>query len=184
MAKSRKRKPKRTQSLLPAARQPVRPPLHKRLLTGRAIFIELLTAVTGIIALWEFWIQTIPEIRPVGADPSQPFLLPFAVKNGSSFFWITDVTWLCAFEFKNIFGGSANVPGGVGRGTHTEIAPRATADYRCSVNLPPTAELTSLSATLKLEYRTFGFSRRHAVEFTWIRAGAHSQWTEGKVVEP
>jgi hypothetical protein len=151
------------------------------LLTRRAVLVELISVAAALLAFWEFWVQTIPEIRPSGSDPSAPFLLPFVVKNNSSFFSIYSDQWFCGAYYKDNQGTVARIDAeaNMSRNANRIIKPGISSIFHCSIRVPG-QDIKSLSATSYFRYHTLWFARSRDLTFTWIADGQHSQWIEGE----
>jgi hypothetical protein len=69
---------------------------HHLLVRPWAIFVEITGVLVALVVFFEVYFQTTPEVN---ANNSEPYsLLPFIIKNGSTFFDMTDVKLSCGIE--------------------------------------------------------------------------------------
>src|SRR6266550_6198603 len=173
MPESRKRKPKPKKSPPPKAppSRPAKPSLYNRLLSRRAIVIESIGTGAALLAFWQVWIQTVPVIDLAGSNPSQPFSLPFAVKNDSPFFTMRQSHWACGVRYENnrggIFDWDDDGKSTIARGTATDIPPNTPAAYRCPTDVLG-GDIKSLMARVHVHYHTLWIPRKSEEVFTWV----------------
>src|SRR6202035_3000953 len=107
MPTSRRRKAKERKLQLPAQHQPqpATQSLHKRLLSRRAILVEVLSVGAVLLAYWGVYVETQPVILH-GSSLSSPFL----IKNPSSLFEMRDVVLTCQL-LGTTWGGVPVPPG-------------------------------------------------------------------------
>jgi hypothetical protein len=170
--------------------QPRSPPSTLRLLLSHwwGKVVALIVALAGLIgASWgtyqivdgirTIWFQTFPEIHVVGSDSTNPFVLPFSVRNASNWFDLKQVKRTCVivslraksgFSMNDVSTGPLN-PG-------PDIKVGKTDNYRCLLNIP--GEGMSAKVRAEVSYKLLWFDRPpETVEFNWI-AG---RWVEGEL---
>jgi hypothetical protein len=65
------------------------------LATPLGIFVAVIGLVSGGLTIWDWYYGSVPTIHLTDSDADNPFLFPFAVKNGSNLFDMKDVRWTC-----------------------------------------------------------------------------------------
>jgi hypothetical protein len=123
-----------------------------------------------------------PDIGVSGSDPSQPFALPFTVKNNSSLFAMVDTTPECEIDKVGTREG-----GGI-RWLTLELSPYtvsrdSTGNFTCSIDLVPN-DIVSAHIFVYFRYKTLFWQRTSPrAEFTWDTQVSPPRWIEGAFPE-
>ena len=181
---SKRHKAKKTKLQKPLQPQPQKWLLWKALLTRRAIVFELVGFVAALLAIWEVYFETVPEIHAPGAEYSSPFLLPFSVKNPSRFFAMYDVQWFCGINNIEIQGGGGAKGFSMTEPPITEINPGEIRNFRCRIGVESQI-VNSASISLRVKFKTLFFERTSSWQpMTWAATANPPRWIEGEFVGP
>lgn len=133
--------------------------------------------------------ETKPDVRPLNLS-SDPFSLPFVIKNRSAFFAMTDATWVCGVNsVVGPQGASLNNIGLIPR--RSTVAPTEAPSHVPSDILPgrsllarcPIAGAGANDATITpiVRYKTLWLTREYSeASFTWLSKANPPQWIEGR----
>src|SRR5258708_38418349 len=190
MPKSKNRRPNRqpqqTQSPLPA---PSLPQANSRSLLQTLghtwTAIVSIGAIGGFLSLvehsWDFFVvHTQPKIEGPGLA-TDPFVLPFTIKNVSSFFEIREAQWTCQIPSLT-FGNSSFTNLAMRAEGTTTIAPNSNALARCSIKIS-TSNLQAV-VTPVIQYKTLWISREYSdASFTWLADANPPHWMEGRSMQ-
>jgi hypothetical protein len=91
--------------------------------------------VAALLAIWEFYYASRPEVAPTYADRLDPLSAPFQIANRGSLFELYSVVPTCGLVSVNFVGGGyiANLNIAVGIQS-ANILPGHAAQYRCSLS--------------------------------------------------
>jgi hypothetical protein len=138
-------------------------------------------SIGGLLSIsdkaWDFLVaQTRPEILPP-TSATDPFSLPFSIKNRSAFFDMTDAQWLCGVE--RIKTNTLEILGlSLTTNAKTTIEPGDTILVTCPVDATSDAD-----ATIKpiIKYKTLGIARSYdGPSLTWLKNGNPARWVYGR----
>jgi hypothetical protein len=129
----------------------------------------------------EAYRNTSPEVHLSGQEPSEPFLLPFSVKNNSQLFEMKDVEFYCAtrgdgLQIGNLTFSNLSFTQGLPK---TTIPPMKFVNFRCPVT---NAKGPLVKGTIHpiVKYRTLLFKRNYeGQDFTWYGTATPPRWIEG-----
>src|SRR5208282_5303872 len=71
------------------------PAIRKILISPLSWLVAAIGLVAAVIAVWEAYQQTTPEIHPGVGDPDPALILPFVIQNKSSIFDLQDMMASC-----------------------------------------------------------------------------------------
>jgi hypothetical protein len=173
-------------------RQIPEPPLgqHKKLRliwsVAKGVAVFLATAVGLILGFWGAigppW-PVAPEIRPTGCDSTDPFLLPFSIRNPSALFSLTATGFLCdAFNIR-LPDNTRIADLHSGRSGPVDISPGQVVNFTCSVKAPPNS-VSVEAQRVRVKYDDIiskGNEHASAI-YNFMHTSAGCQWIEGSTV--
>jgi hypothetical protein len=126
-----------------------------------------------------------PEIR-APLTSTDPFLLPFSIKNSSAHFAMYEIQWICSFD--DVKQGNGRIAGisftGTGR---TTIAPGATTLAQCGspgIRLPSApAGQSTVTAIVKYKMLRIIPRENNDFSFTWLPDAQPPHWEPGRFVK-
>lgn len=125
--------------------------------------------------------HTKPDVRPLNLS-SDPFSLPLVIKNQSSVFAMTDITWVCGIDSVGDPRGGSMADFGIipGRKTNTpaNISPGKSLLVRCPIGGAGGSDATIVPI---VKYKTLGIAREYnESSLTWLSKATPPQWIEGR----
>jgi hypothetical protein len=169
--------------------QPAMPPAPHPAVAKTAKAWSILIAigsVSGFVSLaekaWSVAVEQTKPVRPLNLS-ADPFSLPIVIKNPSSIFAMTNITWICGVDSvgDHARGGSmTNVGIMPGRNTNfpTNISPGQSLLVRCPIGGAGGSDATIVPI---VKYETLGIAREyHESSLTWLSKATPPQWIEGK----
>jgi hypothetical protein len=182
----RQQQPEQTQPSLPA---PSPPQAHSKSLLQRfALAWSAVVSIGAIGGLWAlldrgwdvFVLHTQPKIEGPGLA-TDPFVLPFSIKNVGSFFEIKDAQWICNIPSLTI-GNSSFTNLAIATGGKTAIAPNSNVLARCPIK--GGANNTQATVTPIIKYKTLWIPRQYNdTSFTWLADANPPHWIEGRPIQ-
>jgi hypothetical protein len=119
------------------------------------------------------------------ADPSDPLSTPFAVKNGSWLFEMTNAQPICGFS--SLRAGNALIMSLRFSAPVESIPRRETVSFRCrpSDTFPIPTRIDQARMDLTVRYTTFWFFKRESrpIDFTWYTKTNPPRWIRGRIAE-
>jgi hypothetical protein len=179
-------KQKKSQQLPPATqdRQPGRniSRWRGRLALVVAWCLGLSTLISFAISIWgPFW-PLLPEIDPGPPDLSEPFQVPFTVKNPSHLLALKDIQFSCLLQHLN---GGNNITFENNLFTirnRVTIQPDERDTYKCWFPFDLSGPIASASIRIIVDLAQWPWSRRKSFdqwEFTWDLNARPPRWVPG-----
>jgi hypothetical protein len=144
------------------------------------IFWTLLTFLIGIGILSVAWNAFYTELTAtiVKDDSTDPFTLPFTVKNQSQWFTMTRIQWECKIHHVSISHGTiALVDPTRYMG---KIYPLGSIAAGCGIK--GEGQITRATVTATFTYHVLGFARKSSTSFTWLGTAQPPHWIEGEPI--
>ncbi len=147
-----------------------------------ARLVEISGLVASLFVFWDIYVHARPKIEVANMGSPSPFLVPFVIKNESSFFSLSNVRWTCIIENYEDDHGLTMSDNEMSGGVAESIGIEGVENYRCPVSVEG-IRIKSLSVIIKVEYETLGWSREAEAPFLWVTDIAKPQWIAGAKIK-